>query len=414
MYSISHLSHPIPDVSISAISGSKIYYYYDSELYLYRIGEDKAIKLCKVGIVQKIFFIGPVLFVLGGNLLKQYRQTECSVILKETTHLLAVPLKSVVLSNGVVFIYEDSVEIFVKRLYKVETGRHRVVDICNISDTSYVLTNTGEIYACPNIVESLRILYRKHITVVPENTRRYTSIDEINGSIILSNNEYVTKYSIIDNCMIMEYELAYSGRIIERFLCGDETVELEKAPFVCLADRLYSINGSIGVSSTRVYIFERIETGVKNEEVYYEGWVTDSIGGINTGEVIVPKIIEDENLRKEYTKLVGSINRYKALCDSIRPVVERLSVKEAEIESMSMALRGRVEEHKERASKLWKRVVELEERAGRKMMKGDVEEFYKNTEKLQELIEKIKIKDLSKYKHRLMAQRAALKSRIVK
>ncbi len=417
MLRVNYLEHSISIMSIVALKETGIYYTNNNnnKLFLFDFKTKESIELLDNLKTSNLVCYKNNLFVLSGNKLLIYKQAERALIYINTYVLNEIPLKIRCDSNGCVFLYSRSLEIFTDKLYKINSSIE-ILDITTVNGISYLLTKNQDIYKCPNIFSVKDIIFSKLLIKNNDNKNFMTSIEYQNesSSIILSNNHITEKYELKDSVMILQYTFKYPGILFDGILCGENAIEIGKGPFILVPDKLivYKKFNSydIGVSNSRVYFISYYKEESVNNMIFE--FPDSNLLIINPKEIEIPDYINnDESLVKKYRDLEMKIKKYDIIYNKISEISKSFEKRENEILKLEQSIKKSEEDLNSKAKKLQKRMSDLEKKAMCMGSEKDVEELKEKLKLVDSMIKKFKHNRFAEYKKRLLFQKHTLQSR---
>lgn len=461
MLRVFHKNHSIPDVSLTALSHNKIYYFHDGFLHLYRIDSSSSSPLFRSAPPSHLFIFKSLLCSVRNSTLSLYSQAEDTLISLSTVPLYAPPYRVTVTGPAIFFIYSAAhqqvgtpVEIFTSRLLTVSVlppvaaghpfarRRQHVADITAYRGRYYVLTDDGCVYQQAEDTVQTRYISLKRPMVLVGGFRGPASseagglpaagaplrLSVCRDGLLLYYGSTVYLYSVNDSFLSLQYSFECECSLLDGMACGrQQTVELREAPFLCVAERLYNYrevgqagseagsNGvrGIGLAESRVYFMEEAPERVP-DRTDEEAVASTRECTVNRDCLAVPAGIEDDSTREQYLTLEAEMRRYEMLYARMTEMLGATREKEEEVEGMAGRISESMEgiERKEKA--LRERISGLEERAKRIRIEGDLGEFRRLVSVLNGLLNERRAggERLREHKERLLAQQAVLKSKM--
>lgn len=451
MLQVSFIDHEIPDSSLSAITPSKIFYYHNNHIFSYEIQSKTHLKLFQIERPSfLISLLKTYLCFVNGNKVKIFNHVNLCANTVEV-NLKEIPIKVVQYENSLCFIYKDTVELlFIKKDGTISLNciEISILDMCCSKEKSFILTREGKVFKTMNlfVMRSLMAMtemngiskgestgifiegnhifiskYKNNTTSEIDTTTKDKSTSEIekassNDALNIYSSFIVEKYEISGNCLNLEYSLDKINSIVKiqsGFLLGSDLIQLDKAPFLVVKDKLFSFNGQIGISANRIYLIKETPENVKNELTYEMKSFSKTI---NENLIEIPDFFKDEKQRKNYLENEVKIKKYEILINQINELEKDLEVREKSIletyENISREIKD-LEVKKESIETL---VYALRKRAEKVSFKGNSEGFYGKINYLEKVLEKLPglmRNELSEFKNRLLAQKVALTSKFV-
>lgn len=417
MLKVTYLEHSIPNISLSVLHENKLYYTdHNNSLFSF---DFKTKVSTYIELLKDIYICDMVIFknkllILSGNKLMIYKQAEESLVYINSYMLEDIPSKIFCNSKGCIFLYGKSMEIFTDKLYKVKVLLE-ILDICENNNIYYVLTNTQDIYQCPNIFDAKDIIFSKPLIRNNKNEMKKIYYDDKSKTIILSNSEKTEKYDLKKHVMLLCYTLSYSGHLINGILCGKHAIEIGKAPFLLLIDELFDYKVydtySIGLSKSKIYFIttEKVES-INNTEL--EGCYLEKIK-INPNVIEIPSLLKSEDLINKYVELEVKLKKYEIISDKLYDISNIFEKRKEEILAIEVKLLN-TEKGMVYKSKLLKERIELLEKKAMKISgdQNSINEFYEKVNKVKKMINNYNCINYDKYKKRILSQKYILESKL--
>lgn len=409
MLKATYKNHTIPNTAKATISRNRIYYVDQEMLYFYTIDSPSTVPLFPVKKISHIFVQGSMLCLVSANVLSQYRQTESSITINATVTLAAVPSRVRYSTEGILFLYDDcDPEVYNTRLYKVQACS-QILDIAMHGSSCFVLAEGGDIYRSMNILSTHYIQLNRKMRIVGTKTHEaFTSIAVVKDSVVLSSTDGISKYKIHGQLLELEYSLQYAGTVLDGLLCGEDTIELGSAPFLCIRDRLYACADGMGLSASRVYFFEEEEKDCMNElELDYSSLEERTV---NANSIEVPEFIKNSAVESRYRNIEAELLKYSMMYDQLCGV--DFTARERELRSRCAHFEAEFERLGERAKKARERIKRLEEKAATIVVKGEADVFQERIGCLEKLLGGFEKRGLRELRDRLRAQKHILECKL--
>lgn len=428
VYKIHFKEHSIPNVTVCTTYQDTIFYFYNNAIYSYSLSTGNNIKLfSQNGATFMTILKGCLLCVVSGNVL-----TIASVTSKTACHpsnihqvkLKAIP-KEVTEFNDrnthfIAFLHSNAVEIFKPRDMNNRSIPGTVITIdlpfkaksmTSTTANSYFLTETNTIMRTANIFISQCLTLASRVVGVSGN---FNCIYSFRGFIFLGSENTVSKYEITEDRVTLEYTLdtqSQNYKIVQDFLLNDTFVQLGKAPFMILKDKITYFKEGTAVGVGRVYF---IENGVEEpeERVTYE--TNNYQTTINPSTIKIPDIIKHEKQREEYLKNMVQLKKYETLLDKLNEIGRDLEVREQKDEREFETVSAEIVAIEKKKDGLEKRVRGLRQRAEEVKFSGDVSGLYDKMTKLEKLIENLPVGKFEEHRIKLRAQRSVLRDKLSK
>lgn len=408
----------------------KLYFFDKNAIFSYNISDHSSIKLHGLSNCSRLFFFQGNLCSIYANLIQVFKKDGLQLKLKH------VPKKIIQDADGVGFLYEDSMEILTSASFSLRNIEFldsiKIDDFANVNDLTFFIAN-GNLYKCKNIFITKEIISMTRMPILPGNTAfmPYDSISSHDHFIFLGfspekSKGTVEKYEVLSDSVslmfLYNFDYDRSYKVIRSYLLADNTVYLDKAPFLAINDHLLEMfpfnKGSsdkdslIGISSSRVYFIERSEPSSESSSRSMLQQRADDEVVINQNSIKVPEFIKDKSQIEHYIRNEALMLKYEKMAVKIQEIEKSVSKREKDLKFDWHRLSGDMKELEEKSNLIRSRIVSLTEKARNAKPEGDLTEFYKKIEALKESLANLKLEKLGTLKEKLKIQKATLKSKI--
>ncbi|KAI5150731.1 hypothetical protein ENBRE01_1670 [Enteropsectra breve] len=466
---ISFKGHSIPNTKMCLWLNDRCYFVYKDYLYVLRIDENRTYSLfpCKSTTGMCVFTTGSKhsekklsrVAIVNDSTLNIYRQTENSLAQTHSLPLESVPNMIKAFSQGLIFIYGSSVQIFSeetlrtpininnsaisRHIQNMSENSQTIKDITCSGNYSYILTGANKIVRILNIFDTLSLISpvamqctnkstAEHKSIAEhKSTAEHKSIDSINETdkeyIILGNDSGFEKHEIVGERLGLKYSYSASLKECEQvafqcgYWCDKNLVEIGKAPMLVLSERINSLfkmnitasdSKIVALSDSRIYFIEKEEKEIKSTSEAHKTF--NAVECSMVEEVTVPDYIENSEIEEEYVNLLQNIERCSMLADEVLEKQASFKERERFISDKREEINRGISAANDRAAEINKRIEKLKNRAMLIVKEGDKQEFSDGVKYLESLICKIEKENVPKWediKSRLLVQRSVLKAK---
>jgi len=426
-YKIHYKDHSIPNTAVSASHGDSIFYFHSQAVHSYSLSTGKHKRLFPLKSSSVLILLrGSFICSVSGSVLSIANFSPTSGSLSSNLH--EVPLKDVPLqvlqftdrnSHFIGFLHPDSLEIF-----KLKEAAPRSVPgtltairlpfrargmACTAAST-YFLTEAGSILRCSNIfiAQCMTLTARMHGT-----SGDFTGIYSAGEAILLRSGTTVSRYETTGEALVLQYSLETQSRddeVVLGFLLGNRLVQLGRAPFMILNERISHLTEGMAVGAGRVYFIERGSEEAEYRPTYE---MRDYRTTINPECIKVPEVVKDKGQREGYLRNALALKKFEAVLKTLQRISSDLSEREEQSNEEYGEIMKAVEAVDERRRKLEARVNEIRERAERVKFNGELSGFYEKIGELEKRLGSLAVGRFEEHKKKLRGQRAVLNEKYI-
>lgn len=417
--SISFSEHLIPSFSISAITRDRIYYSYKDALYSYILDTKTINCLAKVQNISHIFVHEKELCIIHGNKLVFCKDNGEKVQEEEKITLENVPLCVAEGNSGLLFLYEsnrmESILYSSRKLRKVlVNGQETIKHISMTGSDGFILAKDCKIYRAPSIIDSGYVSIHNPIRIIPEPCGNFNKICAFEQSLFVITEDSVEKYKICEKMVVLEYSIEVENcTMIKNYLCGDETILMENAPYQLIQDRIYNISNNIALSATRIYFIKNEVVTASINSLDLEGFPKREI---TVNNVEIPSFIKNTPAEAGFYKNFSQIKKYTIIQTIVEEVAMSIGKRQEELKIMQEKILDSKSNIDKKKILISRRIAEIKSRA-MKIAIGNTTDFYNNLRRLEEIISKFEndssIEDLEEIKEKLKIQRKLLQEKLI-
>lgn len=419
MLQITFANHTIPDPSLSAIASDRIFYYSDGYIFSYEISTSKHTRISNSERPTSLFTASDSkLLIVSGNTVKILDYSNFS---SESVKLKEIPIRSAIYNGsnftGTSFIYKDSFEILSVNKHIKPSLIHIILpvkDMCFCDEFTFIITNENRIARMRNIFLTREILGLSSMHIYPSTDKVYSRIFIQESNMFVKTETLLEKYEIGDQVLNLEYSLAIESNcsFSKGYLLSSSFIQLSKAPFLVLKDRLFYFDGKLGISVNRIYSFKDVLEPNKNKIAYSTPSFRQTT--INPNTIKVPAIFKDEKQKEDFLKNELKIRKYEILLEKMNEINADIDRKETEVSNFYQDLKHQMDILEEKANIIKEKVRDLRKRAENIKFKGSKEEFYRKIDLLKMNLDSLPgSKELNEFKNTLKAQKATLSNKSI-